>query len=575
MLKFLVYDDNGAPARDFRADQAFLMGADELPVQGAVRLDQGVLSADRGSGAPTAINVLFSVPGDIAGGSAGRFMLQTCLLADRDEPYLLSLELARHRIMLFLNKLEDWDLFELGSDHPVMVALESARLAYVRALSLYTPGSWASAPEADKVARQALSLALAATQKLTLHQAERGLVARASGKAFERAAEHVANLTGERPASTPDACISGEAGVVHAGVAALGVAASPTAFAEPLQRYVLANCDFLAMPMRWVDLEPEEGSYAFSTTDRWIEWAVRSAKLPIVGGPLIDFRPSAVPEWLYIWENDYETLRELVFEHVQAVVTRYRRTVGHWTVVSGLHANTHFRLSLEQIMDLTRICVQLIRRKLQPKARIAVEITQPWGDYHGFNRRSFPPLAYAETLSHANVEFDSIALRIQLGQPEPGQTTRDLTAISTLLDRYALLEKPISVVLGVPSAPTNAGTSRRAATREEDDDLIAGGTSTGTPIPTGPTLPPDPGSLGDPWSDATQADWLAKAVAVCASKTFVRSICWQELMDPATGGSLPPEMPAGGLLTQSGASKPAATRFAQMRQAIRDGKLPK
>jgi tripartite-type tricarboxylate transporter receptor subunit TctC len=42
------------------------------------------------------------------------------------------------------------------------------------------------------------------------------------------------------------------------------------------------------MPMRWIDMEPAEGKYDFSATDRWIEWAVRAAKLPVVGGPLIE-----------------------------------------------------------------------------------------------------------------------------------------------------------------------------------------------------------------------------------------------------------------------------------------------
>src|SRR5262249_15174467 len=113
-------------------------------------------------------------------------------------------------------------------------------------------------------------------------------------------------------------------GGILAQPAAIGGAVNPSPFAEPPQRVLASACDLLGLPMRWLDMEPEEGKYSFTRTDRWIEWAVRTAKIPVVAGPVIDFRASSVPDWLYIWEHDYETLRELVYEHVKQIVTRYR-----------------------------------------------------------------------------------------------------------------------------------------------------------------------------------------------------------------------------------------------------------
>ncbi len=52
-------------------------------------------------------------------GDLGKLTLQTCLLPERDEPYLLDVELARHRLMTMYNKLEDWAMFELDPAHPV------------------------------------------------------------------------------------------------------------------------------------------------------------------------------------------------------------------------------------------------------------------------------------------------------------------------------------------------------------------------------------------------------------------------------------------------------------------------
>jgi hypothetical protein len=561
MLTFAIFEPDGTPAKAFKVRHAHLFGSEDVPVQGSVRFEDGDLICEPSIQSACGVCLQFPIQ---CGGREALLTLQTCLLPERDEPYLLSLELARHQIMLFLNKLEDWDLFELQADDPVLAEFDQARQTFMRALVI-ARGAGASLGEADKLARDALGRTIDAGERLALLQADLNLPKRASNRAYLDAVNHYTTLTGDSPSPGVPITIPGAGHVVLSGVGALGVTVSPGPMPEVLQKYIVANCDFLTLPMRWVDLEPEEGEYVFTGTDRWIEWAVRTAKLPLVGGPLIDFRPTCVPEWLYIWENDYETLRELVFEHVQTVVTRYRRTIGRWSVVSGLHANNYFRLSLEQVMDLTRIAVLLVR-KLQPQARIGIEISQPWGEYYATTRKSIPPIAYAETLVQANVPFEVIGLRIQMGQPAPGQTQRDLMTFSALLDRYAALEKPLAVTcLGVPAAPIapSSLTARAAAPTEESEVRPAA------------TLPPatavDPGSWFSPWSDATQAEFLQQAMAIAAAKPFVQSVCWQELIDPARN---PPEMPSGGLFTATGTPRAAASKLGQLRQWLREGRSP-
>jgi hypothetical protein len=89
----------------------------------------------------------------------------------------------------------------------------------------------------------------------------------------------------------------------------------------------MSNVDFVTMPMRWQDMEPKEGKYnvhEHRPVDR-----VGGARREVAGlcGPAGGFPPPCTPDWLYIWENDYETLRDLVVEHMQSIVTRYRRTI--------------------------------------------------------------------------------------------------------------------------------------------------------------------------------------------------------------------------------------------------------
>jgi hypothetical protein len=319
----------------------------------------------------------------------GLLTVHTCLLPERDKPYLLMIELARRQIMLLLNKLEDWQLTDLPADHPVMQQFELARTSFCDALvaqSIPTSNPDAAAsgynPAANKLAAQALALSMEAGEELALIQADRQVRLRFTGEGHKAARAQTAKITSEVPSANAPIVVPGSGQAVLATPPLIGCSVSPGPLTEAQAKAISASCDFLTMPMRWIDMEPVEGKYNFAPTDRWIEWAVRTAKLPIVGGPVIDFRPQCAPEWLFIWENDYETLRDLVFEHVEAVVTRYRKTISRWTVASGLHVNTNFKISFEQIMDLTRICVLLVKK------------------LHEANQRRFDSVAELEDVSH-------------------------------------------------------------------------------------------------------------------------------------------------------------------------------
>ena len=127
--------------------------------------------------------------------------------------------------------------------------------------------------------------------------------------------------------------------------------------------------------MSWKQLQPEEATFNTETVDDWVELLARK-RVPIIAGPLVSLDEGAVPDWMFIWEHDFDTLRELAYEYVQKVVQRYRKAVGAWNVVAGLHTNTAFSLSFEQIIELTRLLVSQVK-SLLPNAKTLVTITQP------------------------------------------------------------------------------------------------------------------------------------------------------------------------------------------------------
>ncbi len=549
MLRFVSIDPT-LPTLD-ALPGAYLVGQDNVAIAGEVTARDGIITCEKGTSEAIALAVQLDLNQDrlnrigvdttIEGVKLrplGSLVLQTCLLPQREKPYLLVLELARHRIMTFLSKIEEWQAIEDTEGTLPMRMFEAARKAFVESLVLATD-SIESDSESANLALKSLWIAIEASERLALEQAKRDFAPRINGSMYEQ-------IDDERTPSPKRKPIlhTGRGGVILPLKPAIGTAVSPNVFAPSTQEAVTRACDFITVPMRWIEMEPAEGEYDYTKTDRWIEWAIRSANIPVVAGPLIDFRSASVPDWLYIWENDYDTLRELVYEHIKGLVTRYRRTVTRWTVCSGLHCGKQFKLSFEQMMDLTRICV-LVTRKLHPRAKIQVEITQPWGEYHTHDRASLPPLLYAEMLSQAGIQIDAFSLRVQMGSYRSGLQTRDLMAFSAMLDQYAMLDRPITLsAFGVPSSPI---------TRREE---VPGGF--------------DAGSWRQPWSESAQADWISAYGAVAMSKPFIESICWHELAD----SSGPSDMRTGGLLDVKGTARPALDRLADLRNAVSVASLP-
>jgi hypothetical protein len=522
MIRFAVYDDAG-PARALSLQHAHIVGKEDLTIAGSITFEEGVLTMQRHSTEAAAIALQVDV------GPAGCLTLQTCLLPDRERPYLLDLELARHRIMLLLNKMEAWSLSDLPLDHPVMVLFEHARDLFTQALVIPQREGFADEVQQSRLARESLRLALDASERLAMVAADRDLT-------------HRVAVVGK-----PDPAHSSPS-KAEPGRPQLGIALTPDRFAEPLQRVVAGTFDFVSCLTRWSEIEREEGQRVFTPTDRWIEWAVRTAKLPVVGGPVLDLSWRGIPKWLHIWENDYKTLRELAYEHLKVVVTRYRRAINRWVVISGVNTNTDFALRMEEMIDLTRLAVLTVR-KLQPSAQVIVDIALPFGEHVTHVDRSVAPILYAGILKESGIHFDAFGVRVQMGDGAPGHAARDLMALSAVLDTLAEFDKPIHVTaVGCPSAPFK-GAEPAAKHRE---------------------LYGEPGHWRAPWTGALQAEWMAQALPMILAKSYVQSACWQCLWDT----DHLPEMRLGGLVTVDGKPKPALKRLADISHALRTGVSP-
>ena len=503
LLRFRVHTD--ARDRAPSTGSAYLLANDAVAIRGAIEFDRDggeivVTHREQGSAAL----VLRQPVGEL-----GELTLSTTCLPEREAPYSLPLELARHRLMLCLAKVEEWALMDTGADHPAMRRLSKARELFIESLCHVGRDS----DRADELAQRCLEMAIDGSEELALLHGERTLGSRRGGDKFPRYPLGQAVRLGRSPDT-----------LTPAASAALDAA------------------DYVALSTPWRELVPHEGDYQWSALDAWVQWSLARRK-PLLLGPLLSFEHDQLPEWAYIFEHEYETLRDVIYEHVEAVARRYARRVKSWVVASGLHVNQHITLTYDQIMDLTRMVVLQIK-KIDPEASAIVELLQPWGEYYATNPRSIPPITYAELLNEASLGFDGFSLRAVLQAPLPGQQARDLMQLSQLLDRFGALGQPLYVTVGCPSEPITEAMIADAASDRPID--------------------PACGHWRRPPSPGVQGHWLEAALQVALGKSCVDGVTWMELEDhPAMS------VPLTGLVDEDGKGKEAMGRFMDFVKRLR------
>jgi hypothetical protein len=495
-LKFEIYREGNRLAT-FEPIAAAAVGPESVPISGDISFRDGLLILNRRDEHASGISLLWDC------GSLGCFVLETTRLPPRDKPYNLNVELARFRLMKILQKQEDWNLFDFPKIEKFTQRFQEAQSIFADALGkLETPG------EAAKLADRALEAAIDASEQLAVFHADLFLNRRRAANGFVK---HI-----------------------------FGARIDPEVRSEKYREVAATQFDYVVVPVPWKQLQPEEHAFTSEAVDEWVEM-LGKRRVPMVMGPIVRLDEATVPDWMVIWEHDFDMLREMSYEYVQKVVQRYRRAVSAWNVVAGLPTNAAFTLNFEQVIELTRLLVAQVKTVI-PNARTMVTVTQPFGEYHARGRASVPPILYAEMVAQAGINFEAFGLEIEMGIPRQGMFTRDLFQLSCLLDRFSTLGRPVFLTaVGVPGRST-----------PDPDDISEGSR--------------DPSAAGRwrrPWDPNLQAEWMEAVYQLAMSKPFVESIAWSNLAD------IRQTLPGGGLLDDAMKPKPAFQKLQMLREKIK------
>ena len=465
-------------------------GPDNFPLPTTVQLEPDALILRR-SVEESGCLVL---PWDIAG--AGRLMASTATVIERQQPYHLQVELARGKVNQLRCQVADWQE-KLGFQMPEPLAQEvrQACLAFTKAVT--QPPS----VQAGKKAQAALELGYRSAEQLAGEYVE---------QMFQARHQRQPRL------DTSLGCCLGTAPVQGERAALLSRAFNS-----------------VRLPLAWNEVEPAEGSYRWESYDALLAWA-GSQGLAVTAGPLIDFSPSRLPDWLWLWERDPSSLAGFMCDYVETAVKRYGGTVQSWQLTAASNSATVLDLGEDELLWLTARLAE-VARQVNPKLELIVGISQPWGEYMAAEDRTHSPLIFADTLVRAGLNVAALDLELVLGVTGRGSYCRDLMETSRLLDLYTTLGVPLRVTLGYPSS------------REPDAKAYA-------------ELEAAAGQWHGEMGPEAQAHWASAFTALALAKQAVRAVHWVHLSDAE-----PHHFPRCGLFDADDRPKPALQRLRELR----------
>jgi hypothetical protein len=465
-------------------------GPDNFPLPGDVTVTDGVLAVRRA----TDESGFLAVPWEVAG--AGRLMGSTGTLIERPQPYHFLVELGRGKVNQLRCQAADWQASGLQMPEPLAQHIRDTSHAFSLA---------ATQPPSEQAGRKA-----------------EGALELAYGGARQLVAAYVQQMFQARHQRQPRLD------------SLLGCRLGATALDGPTADSLLQVCNSVCLSFAWNEVEPAEADYRWATYDALLDWA-QAQGLAVTAGPLVDFAPERLPDWLWLWERDPASLANFMCDYVETVIKRYDARIRSWQLTAASNCAAVLGLGEDELLWLTARLAE-VARQINPKLELYVGISQPWGEYMALEDRTHSPLIFADTLVRSGLNLAGIDVELVMAASPRGSYCRDVLDVSRLLDLYSLLGVPLRVTLGYPSG---AAADSKA----------------------GPEFKVDAGYWHGGFTPEVQADWLAAVGGVALCKPVVRAVHWLHRSDAE-----PHLFPHCGLFDLRDQPKPAFQRLRELRE---------
>jgi len=442
--------------------RAYLSGFDGRIFATRVEVDGAVVAFEKFSRESAKLNVAWPVKG------MGKPVLRTTSLSEKEEPYVLPVELARGKISQIRDQFSIWSLqgFQISEDISSRDR-ECFRL-FSQAIALGD-----DLLEMCRLADLAIQKACGVAELMTKAYAQHTL-------------ERLKNKTTRLPVSL--GCHLGE--LVPSG---------------ELEEKFCETFDVAIVPVDWKNIEPNEGQCNWSRPDEQLDWCQKK-QLLVHGGPLLNLSPQGLPDWLWKWEQDFRSLQSIVCDFVETAMTRYCGSIRHWEICSRVNTGGALTLTEEDRLSLVARTLE-VARQVDEDLQFNIRIDQTWGEYQARGQHRLSPIQFVDALARSGLGLTGVSLELAQGFQPRGSYSYDTLEFSRLIDHWSLLNLPLTVVLAFPSG-------------DEVDPL------------SNSDLEVENSSLwNSPWSEDLQAAWLDELVPLILAKDAVVRIEWAQLTD--------------------------------------------
>ena len=441
--------------------RAYLSGAEGRVFPTTIEREENVIVCRRERSESGKLHIEWPIP------AAGQLVVSTTTLPERDEPYLLSVELARGLISRVRDQASSWQIAGMTIPDEFGPLDAEAHRCLVRAIA----GNL-NPEEACRLADRALEQA---------HQA---------GEIITRAYVRQRKAARRRRSSGMPALLGCRLD-----------AAIPGSHAEAQFRSVFNAAE---VPTSWREIEHDAGERRWESTDAAVDWC-HDQGLFALAGPLLDLSTAGLPGWLSDWDKDFANLQSFVCDFVETAVSRYSGRIRHWEIAASASTGGALALNEEQRLELTAHALE-VARHIDDENQLILRIDQPWGEYQARGQHRLAPMQFVDALLRSGVGLSAVNLEIIVGCRPRGTAPRSLLEFSRLIDRWSCLGVPLYATFGCPSA---TGDDPQAHPDLDVERTLPDGWS----------------------GETVQAEWIERLLPLVMAKDAVVGLFWTHFSD--------------------------------------------
>jgi len=443
------------------AYRGYLTGSDGHVFVTRIEVQEAIIGCHRKTSESCKFHVAWPVTG------FGRPVIATASLSEREQPYLLPLELARGKIVQLRNQAGEWELSGMTIPPDFVDSSRLAFRAFAKAASRQNQPE-----EATRLSNEALCHACAAAEILMIGYSSQTFLNR-----LQRFGSLPASIGCELHQAPP-----------HPDADELFAAAFNSA----------------TVACAWEKIESKEKNYDWTYCDQQLDWCEKR-KLLVKGGPLIDLGPHGLPSWLARGQHDRFYLEKLACDFVKMAISRYFGRIRIWEVATRLNSGGALSLSEEDILTLV-VRVLDVARQLDEETQLLIRIDQPWGEYQARGQHRLSPMQLVDALLRSSVGLAGVNLELAVGYLPRGSAYRDLLDISRLIDMWSILGVPLHATLACPSS--------------SDDDALAS-----------ESWEVEPRMWDREIDETGQAEWIERILELLLAKQSISSVSLAHFSD--------------------------------------------